>query len=145
LIFAAYSWSRRQTCFAPSFAAIMLLGDVVMPRMSGPELAQAIRSLCPDLRVLLVSGYGETAFRDGDPFGAQQTFFQKPFGSVDLLAKIRQVLDGGGGAGRTRFLIRFTWPLPGIGRSQDRSEPLNGLHGELECIREFCEHLVFGR
>jgi YesN/AraC family two-component response regulator len=78
-------------------AVDLLVADVVMPRMSGMELTQAIRSLCPDLRVLLVSGYEETVFRDRDPFGARQAFVQKPFSSVDLLAKIRQVLDGGGG------------------------------------------------
>jgi PAS domain S-box-containing protein len=71
----------------------LLVTDVVMPRMSGPELARAVRASCPDLRVLFVSGYAESAFTDRDGLGPRQAFVQKPFSSTDFLSKIRQMLD----------------------------------------------------
>ena len=71
----------------------LLITDVVMPRMGGPELARAVHASCPDLRVLFVSGYAETAFTDGDGLGSRQGFVQKPFSSSDFLSKVRRMLD----------------------------------------------------
>jgi PAS domain S-box-containing protein len=66
----------------------LLLTDVVMPRMSGPELAARLRERRPDLRVLCMSGY-ESA-------GAHPRRFetlQKPFAPDDLIARVRAALD----------------------------------------------------
>jgi len=71
----------------------LLLTDVVMPGMSGQDLAREIRSLCPDISVLYVSGYAETIYSDSDSPGLHHGFLQKPFSSVDLLGRIRHMLD----------------------------------------------------
>ena len=71
----------------------LLLTDVVMPGMSGPELARRFRELRPELRVLFASGYADDAVvahgvrHDGVPF------LQKPFEPDDLVRRVREVLD----------------------------------------------------
>ncbi|MGA3074660.1 MAG: response regulator [Bryobacteraceae bacterium] len=70
----------------------LVLTDVVMPNMKGAELAERLRRARPDLRILLMSGYAEESAiqRVGrDPVA----FLSKPFTSVELVEKIRQVLD----------------------------------------------------
>jgi two-component system, cell cycle sensor histidine kinase and response regulator CckA len=69
----------------------MLLTDVVMPGMSGPDLARAAASRKPSLRVLFTSGYTnepDEAFDDPDV-----EFIGKPFSPQSLVAKVREVLD----------------------------------------------------
>jgi len=64
--------------------------DVVMPDMSGPELAAEIQRIRPGLRILFITGYP-------DQFAAlaerNLPVLTKPFTSVKLIRKIRQVLD----------------------------------------------------
>jgi hypothetical protein len=71
----------------------LVLTDVVMPGMNGAELAVAIRPVRPDAKVILMSGYADTAAaqRDQVPEGAE--FLQKPFTPDGLARKVRQVLD----------------------------------------------------
>jgi len=71
----------------------LLLTDVVMPGMSGPDLARAASRLSPSLRVLFTSGYTnepDEAFADPDV-----EFIGKPFSPQALVAKVRDVLDAG--------------------------------------------------
>jgi phosphoserine phosphatase RsbU/P len=69
----------------------LLLTDMVMPRMSGQELAERLGLLRPNLRVLFMSGYSnDSAGRGKLPPGSG--FIQKPFGPVALLTKIDEVL-----------------------------------------------------
>jgi two-component system, cell cycle sensor histidine kinase and response regulator CckA len=71
----------------------LLLTDVVMPRMSGPELAVRLATLRPDLRVLYMSGHAQDgALRDGVARGTA-AFLQKPVTPEALLTKARDVLD----------------------------------------------------
>jgi PAS domain S-box-containing protein len=68
----------------------LLLTDVVMPGMSGPELARAAARVSPSLRVLYTSGYAsepDEAFEDPDV-----EFIGKPFSPEALVAKVREVL-----------------------------------------------------
>ena len=65
----------------------VILLDVVMPGLSGPELAERIVSLSPGLRVLYVSGYMDSNARPQS--GA---FLQKPFPAEALASKVREVL-----------------------------------------------------
>jgi CheY-like chemotaxis protein len=69
----------------------LLLTDVVMPGMSGTELAQHLRILKPDLRILFISGYA-----DDVGIGATDQlsdYLQKPFTPEALSQRIRQLLD----------------------------------------------------
>jgi PAS domain S-box-containing protein len=70
----------------------LLLTDVVMPGMTGPELARRMRPLRPDMRVLFCSGYTDL---EGTQRGAtgDSPFLQKPFTPRELAAKVREVLD----------------------------------------------------
>lgn len=72
----------------------LLLTDVVMPQMSGQELARRIAALRPDVRVLYTSGYSDTIMlRQSSE--VRGVFLQKPFTVRELLGKVRDVLDEG--------------------------------------------------
>src|SRR2546425_492366 len=67
----------------------LLLTDVVMPEMTGPELAQQVAAQRPATRVLFMTGYTEHA-----PTGAE-ALLHKPFSSATLLGHVRRLLDAG--------------------------------------------------
>jgi CheY-like chemotaxis protein len=70
----------------------LLATDLVMPRMSGLEVASQLTQSRPAIRILLMSGYpNESAMRHGVPPGA--ALLQKPFNSIVLARAVRQVLD----------------------------------------------------
>ena len=71
----------------------LLLTDVVMPGMSGPDLARRASDLRPDLRVILMSGYALDS-ADRDAVGSHASFLAKPFSPTDLTRTVRDVLDG---------------------------------------------------
>ena len=71
----------------------LLLSDVVMPEMSGKTLADQLRSICPEAKVLFVSGYIGTAVVQEALADSGVAFLQKPFNPSDLVKKVRDVLD----------------------------------------------------
>ena len=70
----------------------LLLTDVIMPGVSGPELAERVRRDYPAIAVIFMSGYTSDAVRQGVHDG-EANFVQKPFNTVALATKLRQVLD----------------------------------------------------
>jgi two-component system, cell cycle sensor histidine kinase and response regulator CckA len=71
----------------------MLISDVVMPRMSGRDLATQLTAKRPDLKVLFISGYtDDTIVRHGVLDGGV-AFLQKPFNLKSVTEKIREVLS----------------------------------------------------
>jgi PAS domain S-box-containing protein len=71
----------------------LLLTDVVMPEMGGPELVARLRDLDLTLPVLYMSGYAERAVVHNGLVKSKQPFLQKPFTPIALARKIREVLD----------------------------------------------------
>jgi two-component system, cell cycle sensor histidine kinase and response regulator CckA len=69
----------------------LLLTDVVLPGESGRVMAERLRRGNPELRVLLVTGYGEQM---GQRAAAQEECLAKPFSAEALLRRVRGTLDG---------------------------------------------------
>jgi PAS domain S-box-containing protein len=71
----------------------LLLTDVIMPEMSGSELADRLILLKPEMKVLYMSGYTDNAIVNQGILDSEKPFLQKPF-TPDILAhKVREVLD----------------------------------------------------
>jgi two-component system, cell cycle sensor histidine kinase and response regulator CckA len=71
----------------------LLLTDVIMPHMAGPELATRLTAVRPRLSVVYMSGYTDNAVLRRRILEKQAAFVQKPFRPEVLLTKVRQVLD----------------------------------------------------
>jgi len=70
----------------------LLLTDVVMPEMGGPELAGQLGTLRPGIKVIFTSGYSEAAIARQDVLDSAVAFIQKPYRPKALARKIREVL-----------------------------------------------------
>jgi two-component system, cell cycle sensor histidine kinase and response regulator CckA len=71
----------------------LLMTDVIMPQMSGPELAQLVSTLRPGIKVLYMSGYTDDKLRDVPNTGPEMTWIQKPFHLQDLAEKLREIFN----------------------------------------------------
>jgi PAS domain S-box-containing protein len=70
----------------------MLLTDVIMPGMSGRELATSVTARRPGIRVLFMSGYTDNVITTGGMLETGIAFLQKPFSPTTLVTKVREVL-----------------------------------------------------
>ena len=71
----------------------LLLTDVVMPQMSGPEVAEKILTVRPGIKVLYMSGYPDHPLFDQGSVSRETGFLPKPFSPHVLAQKVREVLD----------------------------------------------------
>ncbi|MFN8457451.1 MAG: ATP-binding protein [Anaerolineae bacterium] len=77
----------------PGQALDLLITDVVMPRLSGKELAEQLKNIYPALKVLFISGYTGNTVIHQHRLGPNVAFLQKPFSPGALAHKVREVLD----------------------------------------------------
>jgi len=90
---AADPTDARELCLSSTVPISLLVTDVVMPGMNGPELAESIRGVCPDIKVLYLSGYTAEALRRHGVDGPAVTLLAKPFLPEQLARCVREVLD----------------------------------------------------
>ncbi len=72
----------------------LLLTDVVMPQMSGPEVAEKIQVVRPGIKILYMSGYPDHPAFERGGVSRETSFLPKPFTPNVLAKKVREVLDG---------------------------------------------------
>jgi two-component system, cell cycle sensor histidine kinase and response regulator CckA len=100
----------------------LLMTDVIMPQMSGPELVQRVTTLRPEIKVLYMSGYTDDQFGSAPAQGPGTALIQKPFQLDELARKMREVLTarietGGAGSGMPEAGLP---PQPEREQSEDR-------------------------
>jgi two-component system, cell cycle sensor histidine kinase and response regulator CckA len=79
----------------------VLVTDVIMPDMSGPELARRMQPLRPGVRTLFVSGYTAETVRGRGKLPPGSAFLEKPFDQLSLLRAVRGLLDQGASGARS--------------------------------------------
>jgi CheY-like chemotaxis protein len=72
----------------------LLVTDVVMPGLSGPELAERLVAAWPDLKVLYITGYAEEAIQRRGALPAGGALLEKPFTAQQLAERVRLALAG---------------------------------------------------
>jgi len=72
----------------------LLITDVMMPDMDGPELAKHMAVIRPETRTLFLSGYMDETLGDHGVLPANVNFIQKPFSPKVIAQRVRDILDG---------------------------------------------------
>jgi CheY-like chemotaxis protein len=72
----------------------LVFTDVVMPEMTGSELAKALQPLLPDAKILFTTGYTRNAIVHNGVLDAGTHLISKPYTINDLAEKVRALLDG---------------------------------------------------
>lgn len=93
-VLAAATADEADTLAAQNAAPIdLLLTDVVMPGRSGRDLADGLRNVMPDLRVIFMSGYTQDVFDHNGAAATGALLIEKPFSADELLREVRAMLD----------------------------------------------------
>jgi signal transduction histidine kinase len=95
VICAADGWEALQVAGDFDGTIHLLVTDVIMPHMNGPELAGKLSSIRPDMKVLYVSGYSDNDIGDQGVLDPRFELLQKPFTPQTLARKIRDVIHEG--------------------------------------------------
>ena len=72
----------------------LLITDVAMPKLSGPQLAENLRDLRPDLKVLFMSGYNDDHFARAGAEPAAMSVIGKPFTPAELIGRVGEIVTG---------------------------------------------------
>jgi signal transduction histidine kinase/CheY-like chemotaxis protein len=78
-----------------SFDVDLVLSDIVLKGMSGPQFVERLRRMRPSTRVLFMSGYADDTVLSYGAVDVTRMFLQKPFTPESLASKVREVLDAG--------------------------------------------------
>jgi len=89
---ASFVTARRLEALAPH-PIHLLLSDVIMPQMSGHELAERLQVARPEIRVLYMSGYTADVLGPRALLAADRVLVEKPFTPESLTRKVRQAID----------------------------------------------------
>jgi nitrogen-specific signal transduction histidine kinase/ActR/RegA family two-component response regulator len=81
----------------------LLLTDVVMPRLSGPSLAERVRTLNRDIRIIYMSGYTDELLAHHGAMHSGITFLEKPFTQESLMRVVQKTLSGAHDSDRSAF------------------------------------------
>jgi len=90
---AADPTDAKELCVTSTVPVSLLVTDVVMPGLSGPQIAELIEGVCPGLKVLYLSGYTAEALRRHGVEGPGIALLTKPFLPEQLARSVREVLD----------------------------------------------------
>jgi len=71
----------------------LIISDLVMPQMNGQELVERLKPLQPQMKVMFISGYSEEMFSERHILDPEILFIQKPFTPLEMLRKVREILD----------------------------------------------------
>ena len=71
----------------------MLVSDLVLPGLGGRQVAERLRETSPDTAVLYMSGYSDEAIVRRGVVDPNASFLQKPFATVDLARRVREMLE----------------------------------------------------
>lgn len=87
--------AAAQMVARPEYAGVdLLVTDLMMPGMNGRELATIVRGKYPKVRVLYVTGFADTLFKDLTELAEGESFIEKPFGTDGLLEATRLLMFG---------------------------------------------------
>jgi DNA-binding response OmpR family regulator len=87
--------AAAQMVSKPDFLGVdLLVTDLMMPGMNGRELAAIVRGKYPKVRVLYVTGFADTLFKDLTELAEGESFIEKPFGTDGLLEATRLLMFG---------------------------------------------------
>ena len=92
---AASGEEALKICEGHSGPIHLMVTDVIMPNVSGPELARRLATVRPETKVLYTSGYTGAAIRKPEVSNLEPPLLQKPFNSETLAHRVRDMLDGG--------------------------------------------------
>jgi two-component system cell cycle sensor histidine kinase/response regulator CckA len=97
----------------------LLLVDVVLPDMRGPQLAELARAAHPEAAVLFVSGYSTDAIVRAGELSEETDLIEKPYAPEELLTRVREAIDRAGSDGHRRASDE----LPASGRPEQSARP----------------------
>ena len=90
---APHGGSALLTCEQNPDKIDLIISDMVMPQMNGQQMVKRLLPLQPRAKVLFISGYSEEMFSEQLVLDPEMQFIQKPVTPMELLRKIREILD----------------------------------------------------